>query len=85
MTKKNQPTSKRSVDQVEEKIWDPDDPNEYPTNRPVKESIVENKNSNTLAVITDSDIKRVMTPEDRKIPENRPDQSQKTNERLKRK
>ena len=54
------------------------DPNEYCPNRPSQESIVATEHLETSAIITDSDIKRIMTPEDRL------EQTQKMNERFKR-
>jgi len=85
-TKGNSPTSKPkvSVCQAVEEGWqDPDDPNEYCSNRPSSESIVRTPHFDSVAIITDSDIKRVMTPEDRIIPEDRSDQTQKMNEQSK--
>jgi hypothetical protein len=87
LTEGNSPTSKpkRSVCQMGEEGWqDPDDPNEYCSNRPSSESIVRSPHLETPAIITDSDIKRIMTPEDRIIFEDRADQTQKMNERFKR-
>jgi hypothetical protein len=86
-TEGNSPTSKpkRSVCQMGEEGWqDPADPNEYCSNRPSAESIVRSPHLETPAIITDSDMRRIMTPEDRIIPKDRVDQTQKMNERFKR-
>lgn len=86
-TKGNTPTSrpKNSVCQAAEGSWqDTNDPNEYCPNRPSQESLVATEHLETSAIITDSDIKRIMTPEDRRIPKDRLDQTQKINERFKR-
>jgi hypothetical protein len=86
-TEGNTPTSrpKKSVCQAAEGSWqDTNDPNEYCPNRPSQESIVATEHLETSAIITDSDIKRIMTPQDRIIPKDRLDQTQKMNERFKR-
>ena len=86
-TEGNTPTSrpKKSVCQAAEGSWqDTNDPNEYCPNRPSQESIIATEHLETPAIITDSDIKRIMTPEDRIIPEDRADQTQKMNEQFKR-
>ena len=80
-----QPRPKKSVCQAAEGSWqDTNDPNKYYPNRPSQESIVATEHLGTFAIITDSDIKRIMTPEDRIIPKDRLDQTQKINERFKR-
>jgi hypothetical protein len=87
LTEGNTPTSrpKKSVCQAAEGGWqDTNDPNEYCPNRTSQESIIATEHLETPAIITDSDIKRIMTPEDRIIPEDRADQTQKMNEQFKR-
>ena len=87
LTEGNSPTSKPKESgcrMVEEGFEYPDDPNEYCSNRPSAESIVRSPYLETPAIITDSDIRRIMSPEDRIIPKDRVDQTQKTNERFKR-
>ena len=87
LTEGNSPTSKPKESgfrMVEEDVPVLDDPNEFHSNRPVKESTVRSPYLEDPAIITTKDIKRIMTPEDRIIPKDRIDQTQTKNEQLKR-
>lgn len=85
-TERNNPTSrsKQSVFQAEEGSGqNTNDRSEYCYNRPSQESII-TEHLERPAIITDSDIKRIMIPEYQIIPKDRADQTQKMNEQFKR-